>query len=76
MLLGIAFGILSVLFSVALIVCLVTSLDDHPLLKILSGLASFFAGLLWFISVTICILGTPTVEKEVENQLAAGLKKV
>jgi len=69
------FGVLSVLFSVSLIVCIVVSLDDHPLVKVVSGFASAGAGLLWVVSI-IAILDTKTVEKQIENQLAVGLAKV
>lgn len=69
------FSILSVLFSVSLIVCIVVSLDDHPLVKVVSGFASAGAGLFWVVSV-IAVLDAKTVETQIENELAVGLAKV
>jgi hypothetical protein len=73
--LGIAIGILSVFTSVAVALCLVSSLEDYPAAKVGSGIAGFFLGCLWLGCLLNAVLDA-TYETRIENELAAGLKKV
>jgi hypothetical protein len=73
--LGVAIGILSVLTTVAVTLCVVSSLEDHPAAKIGFGFAGFFLGCSWLGCLLNAVFDA-TDETRIENELAAGLKKV
>jgi hypothetical protein len=58
------------------ILCIFTSSDEHESRKILFGFASLFFGGSWLLCVLVAIFDTTTEETRIENELAAGLKKV
>merc|ERR1712227_949372 len=62
------------IFAVSLPIFLLTDLDDHTVLKIITAFSSMLSGILAFVFCSSALL-EDTIEAKIENELILGLKK-
>ncbi|KAI4715831.1 hypothetical protein E4T48_07969 [Aureobasidium sp. EXF-10727] len=71
----IAIGIIFMIFGGSLTVLMLTDIDVHTAIKVISGFATGISGVLLFIVVMCAIFDKTTEETKIENELTAGLVK-
>lgn len=71
---GIASGIMFLIFAISFPIFLLTDLDDHTAIKIITAFSSLVSGCLTILLCLFAIVDN-TIEEKIEQELIFGLKK-